>query len=276
MNPTNPLQKYYRQPKIYISLPSKGLYYEEGAFHGDYNNVPIFGMNGMDEIMYKTPDALFTGEATVKVIESCCPFIKDASKMPTLDVDSIVTAIRIATFGELLGIKHTCNNCGTENEFDIDLRTFLEYYSGLTFNNKVQVGELTVTLRPLSYKELTEVNIENFKLQKMLAQVGTMASEQDQQVQVDLVYKNLADVQTQLFINSIESVQVPDGVVDQKEFIIEWVKNSDRALYAAIKKKLEENKETWTMPQSQIKCTSCETEDSVTVNLDQSNFFVTA
>ena len=93
----------------------------------------------------------------------------------------------------------------------------------------------------------------------MLAQVGTMASEQDQQVQVDLVYKNLADVQTQLFINSIESVQVPDGVVDQKEFIIEWVKNSDRALYAAIKKKLEENKETWTMPQSQIKCTNCET-----------------
>ena len=223
MNPTNPLQKYYRQPKIYISLPSKGLYYEEGAFHGDYNNVPIFGMNGMDEIMYKTPDALFTGEATVKVIESCCPFIKDASKMPTLDVDSLVTAIRIATFGELLGIRHTCNNCGTENEFDIDLRTFLEYYSGLTFDNKIQVGELIVTLRPLSYKELTEINIENFKLQKMLAQVSTMTDEQDQQVQVDLVYKNLADVQTQLFINSIDSVQVPDGIVNEKEFIIEAI-----------------------------------------------------
>ena len=110
----------------------------------------------------------------------------------------------------------------------------------------------------------------------MLAQVSNMESEQDQQVQIDLVYKNLADVQTQLFINSIESVQVPDGIVDEKEFIIEWVKNSDRALYAAIKKKLEENKEKWTIPQSKIKCTNCETEDSVTVNLDQSNFFVTA
>jgi hypothetical protein len=110
----------------------------------------------------------------------------------------------------------------------------------------------------------------------MLAQVSTMESEQDQQVQVDLVYKNLADVQTQLFINSIDSVQVPDGIVNEKEFIVEWVKNSDRALYAAIKKKLEENKEKWTMPKSQIKCATCGTEDSVTVNLDQSNFFVTA
>jgi hypothetical protein len=47
-------------------------------------------------------------------------------------------------------------------------------------------------------------------------------------------------------------------------------------LYAAIKKKLEENKEKWQLPRTKIKCDSCGTEDSVAVNLDQSNFFVTA
>ena len=274
MNPTNPLQRYYRQPKIYISLPSKGLYYDEGAFHGDYNNVPIFGMNGMDEIMYKTPDALFTGEATTKVIESCCPFIKDASRMPTLDVDSIVTAIRIATFGEMLTVNHSCPNCANEDSFEIDLKVFLDYFSSLTFDNKIQVGDLLVTLKPLSYQELTEVNIENFKLQKMLRQVQDMANEEDQQKQVDLVYKNLADIQTQLFIKSIESVQIPEGVVDQVDFISDWVKNSDRILYEKIKEKLESNKNKWQTPPQPVKCSACGTEDTVTVNLDQSNFFV--
>ena len=92
MNPNNPLQKYFRQPKVFISLPSKGLFYPEGALQGDHNNAPIFGMTGMDEIIFKTPDALFNGEATVKVVESCCPYIKDAKDMPSIDVDALLVA----------------------------------------------------------------------------------------------------------------------------------------------------------------------------------------
>ena len=78
MSNSNPLQQFFRQPKIYISLPSKGVYYPPGVFQGDYSNVPIMSMTGMDEIIMKTPDALFNGEAAYKVIESCCPFIKNA------------------------------------------------------------------------------------------------------------------------------------------------------------------------------------------------------
>ncbi len=31
MNPANPLQKFFRQPKIYVTLPSKGLFYAKEA-----------------------------------------------------------------------------------------------------------------------------------------------------------------------------------------------------------------------------------------------------
>lgn len=95
MSQTNPLQKYYRQPKLFLSLPSKGLYYEQGNLKGDYTNMPIFGMTGMDEIIFKTPDALFNGEASSKVIESCCPYISDARTMPSIDVDAVLVAIQI-------------------------------------------------------------------------------------------------------------------------------------------------------------------------------------
>ena len=45
MQQVNPLQKYFRQPKIYVQLPSKGLYYPPGTLAGDYTNVPVFAMN---------------------------------------------------------------------------------------------------------------------------------------------------------------------------------------------------------------------------------------
>jgi hypothetical protein len=276
LNPPNPLQRYFRQPKVYISLPSKGLYYPEGAFHGDYNNVPVFAMNGMDEILYKTPDALFSGEATIKVIESCCPYVKDASNMPTLDVDALIIAIRIATFGEKMSVKHTCGNCGTENDYDVDLRTLLEYFNSLAFENKIQIGDLTVTIRPLTYNELTQINIENFKMQKMLVQLNLVENEEEKQRQIDAVYKKLAELQTDLFINSIESVQIPEGIVDEKDWIAEWVKNSERELYAKIKEKLEANKKEWEVPKQKVTCGNCGTEDSFEITLDQANFFVRA
>ena len=49
----NPLQKYYRQPKIYLDLPSKGNFYPKGAIEGDPSKLPVFGMTAMDEIMFK-------------------------------------------------------------------------------------------------------------------------------------------------------------------------------------------------------------------------------
>ena len=55
------LEKYKRQPKIYVDFPSKGLYYNGDIVQDQqYTEIPVFGMNTMDEIMLKTPDALFS------------------------------------------------------------------------------------------------------------------------------------------------------------------------------------------------------------------------
>ncbi len=169
MNPANPLQKFFRQPKIYVTLPSKGLFYEPGAFIGDYNNVPVFAMTGMDEIVYKTPDALYSGEATAKVIESCCPFVKNAKVMPSIDIDALIIAIRIATFGDKLSVSQKCTACETENDYDIDLKGMLDYFNNLKFINTVVINDsLTIKIRPLQYDEMSYFSIENFKLQKDL------------------------------------------------------------------------------------------------------------
>lgn len=269
----NPLQKYFRQPKIYISLPSKGLYYPPNVLQGDYNNVPIFAMTGMDEIIMKTPDALFNGEATVKVIESCCPYIKDASLMPSIDVDSILIAIKIATFGDDLTIERTCSSCGASNTYDFGLSKFLDLLKNSMFNDEVKISdEIVVKLRPVNYKALTTLAIENFKLQKHLYQVIDLP-EDESKPHIEEIYKNLANLELSLFLDSIESVNAGGVVVTDKKDIEEWLKNSDREVSNTIKKELEKNKEKWEIPAQKVLCTECNAENDVNIILDQSNFF---
>lgn len=270
----NPLQKYFRQPKIFISLPSKGLFYPPGTLVGDYTSVPIFAMTGMDEIIMKTPDALFSGEATIKLIESCCPYIKDAHYVPSLDIDALLISIRIATFGETMSITTKCKNCEHENDYDINLPTVLDHLTQKTFANTIEIGGLIITLRPLSYKEMSEFNIENFKLQKMLFQLNQETeSEENKQKTVDSIYLTLAEIQRKLLLSSIESIKTPETVVTEKEFIEEWLANTVKDSYNTIKEHLEKNKKEWTIPPSEIQCAECGHKDTVEISLDQSNFF---
>jgi hypothetical protein len=119
--------------------------------------------------------------------------------------------------------------------------------------------------------------MENYKLQKMLYQLSTAESagddEQMKQVQDD-IYKRISEMQIELFLTSIENVQIGNDTVDDPVMIDEWLKNSDREFFKRIKDKLESNKAQWDMPKQNIKCSNCGHESKVEVTLDQSNFFV--
>ena len=272
----NPLQKYYRQPKVYVALPSKGVYYPEGSLQGDSSNIPIFGMTGMDEIIMKTPDALFNGDATVKVVQSCCPYIKDAWKMPSTDVDALLVAIRIATYGSEMDMSHVCPNCQTVNDLSINLSSVLEYYSSLTFDGKIEIDDLVITIRPLRYEEITKFNMENYRLQKTLMQLGQAESagndEESSKLQ-DEIYRRISEIQVELFIISIENVQMPEAIVDDEALITDWLKNSDRDFFKKIKDKLETNKKVWDMPEQKVVCSNCSHESSAVITMDQVSFF---
>lgn len=271
---TNPLQKYFRQPKLFISLPSKGTFYPDGVLQGDPNNTPIFAMTGMDEILMKTPDALFNGESTVKVIESCCPYIKDAKQIPSLDIDALLVAIRIATFGDKMSVNHVCPNCGADNDFEIDLTTIVDHYNNARYDSTVEVGGLLINLRPLTYNELTVLSLENFQLQKMLAQIDSSGIEEDEKTKLmDQIYDGIAETQAKVMKLSIDSIKTDEVLVTDREHINEWIRNSNIEDYKIIKSKLEANKSIWDMPKQTVKCGDCGTDDVISVTMDQSSFF---
>jgi hypothetical protein len=259
---------------LYIPLPSKGLYYPPGVLTGDYNNVPVFAMTGMDEIIMKTPDALFSGEATGQVIKSCVPYISDPSKVPSIDIDALIVAIRIATYGENLTVERNCVHCGSENQYDIPINYIIEYFNSQKFNNTIKINdEITLKIRPLAFEDSNLLAIDNFKIQKKLQQIPDVAEDQ-QQAFIDEIYKDLAELQLSLFMHTIESVKIPDAEIDDQAMILDWLKNSDRDLFAQIKETLEKNRDIWNIPPQQVQCGSCQQPNKIDLILDQATFFV--
>lgn len=272
----NPLQQYFRQPKIYISLPSHGAYNKPGSLDGDVNHMPVFGMTGMDEILMKTPDALLSGESITKIITSCCPGIKDANDVNNLDIELILTAIRIATYGNKLTVSQVCPKCSTENEYELDLNKLIDHYASCNYDNKVVLQDLIVMIRPLTYAQSTAFSLRNFQLQQKLKQVLELEENEERKSLLTDIFNDLAILQNDVFVAGIESVDTGNTVVTERSFITEWIENCDSKVIDDIKHQIQQNQSTWAAPAHAVICENCGEESAVTVDLDQASFFENA
>ena len=139
----NPLKQFFRQPAIYLRLPSEGRHWPNGSLNmPDNKELPVFPMTAIDEITYRTPDAVFNGQAVVNVIQSCVPNIKDAWVVPGVDLNAVLIGIRIASYGHEMEINTKCPNCGHESEFSVDLRMVLDQIKEPDYNKTIRHGEI--------------------------------------------------------------------------------------------------------------------------------------
>ena len=270
----NPLAKHFRQPKIYLSLPSLGKFYPEGSLIGDPSGLPVFGMTAMDEIMLKTPDGLFSGESVVQVIKSCIPDIVDPWSMPTIDLDSILIAIRIATYGGKMPMTYKCKKCKEENHIDLDLSSTLDYYTSLTYEDYVYLDPLKINLRPLTYKEQTEAAKRQYEYERLLTRSYSDMPEEEKNKTVTEILKQLSELTASTYKKCIDSVEADDTLVDNEEQIAEWIQNSDALFFETVKGQLEKLSKEWRLQDQKSVCGACETENTVNINLDYSSFFV--
>lgn len=272
----NPLQQYFRQPKIYIAIPSKGAFCNPGVIQGDVANIPVYGMTGMDEIIIKTPDALLNGEAVVKIVESCVPSIKNAWGISNLDLDAILAGIRIATYGNDIQVTHKCTHCGHINDYELDLAKLIEHFAHVKYDNTVVLKDVVIKIKPLTYKQVTEFSLRNFQLQQQLKQANTMENEAEKKDMLAKLYNEFAILQSDVYAAGIESVHAGNTVVEERAYIDEWLANTETVVFDKIRDKIDENKDAWQTPSQSVVCQECDQENDLNIDLDYSTFFVTA
>lgn len=241
----NPLTSFYRAPKLYAKLPSLGQYYSADIVEMPENGeLPIFAMTAKDELLMKNPDALLNGEAVVQVIKSCVPNVKNASKMLSADVDTLLVAIQGATFGDDLEVTGTCDKCSSEARGIASVERALETMQVLEEEYEVAHSGLIILVKPFSYTSTIKAGITNFQSTRSLQNLGEI---EDDDARLKLFNENfvkVAELNFDLVLDSINTIsgKNEDGefVVDDKIQIAEFLNNVDSSVGKAVEEKITE------------------------------------
>lgn len=279
-NPVNnPLFKHFRQPAIYLKLPSGGRYYPDGAIDlpvtGD---IPVYPMTVKDELTLKTPDALMNGQGIVDMVKSCCPNIKDPWMIPTIDLDPIFIAIRLASYGHGMDIITTCPHCKTKNEYTIDLRRILDGAKGSGFENPVKIDGLTFKFKPQQYKHVNNANLITFEEQRLVDSIinNTSLSDEQKKAQFDISFEKITKMNVDTVVSSIEHITIDDGtVVSDPAQIVEYLNECSRKTYNDIRESVLKAINSNKLDDLELTCDNpeCGKEYKSELSFDQANFF---
>ena len=274
---SNPLQRYMRQPAIYIKLPSNGLYYPPGSIDLPQNKeIPVMPMSTRDEITVNTPDALMNGQGVVDMIHSCCPNIKNAWAVPATDLDTILIGIRIASYGETMDYTSTCPKCDNADNYEIDLRNFMDMTVDTAIYSKpFDYKGMKVFVQPIDYETINKQNLEQFEQQRLVAMVNNAdLTAEDKQRRFAEIFTTMTNYTVASIVGSIEKIVTPEGVIVQNQAqISDFVKNSERQFYEALKKYMDEIAKAIPSKNVTTTCAECKDKYETPFTFDQANFF---
>ena len=280
----NPLGSFMRQPKIYIRLPSRGEFWPEGSLDmTETGDFPVYSMTAKDEILLKIPDALMNGQAVVDVIQHCIPNIKNAWNTPSIDLDIILIAIRLATYGEQMTTPLSFGE-DLEMDYSIDLRIVMDtLMNQIIWESAIPLLEnLTVFVKPISYKQVTESALQAFETQKIMQIANDDKMSEDEKIRLFREsFKKLTDSTVGTIGASIFKIDTDQISTDNPMFIKEFVDNVDKEIFDKIQNHLEKLRDRNSIKPIKVQVTDemkakGVTGDTIEVPLtfDPSTFFV--
>lgn len=282
-SPANPLSMFMRQPKIYIRLPSGGQYWTPGSLEmTESGEFPVYSMTAKDELMLKVPDALMNGQAIVDVIQHCIPNIKNAWNTPNIDLDVLLIAIRIATYGEIMTTPVKFGN-DLEMEYQLDLRVLMDtLMNQISWDPVIPVAdELTVFVKPLTYKQVSSAALQTFETQKIMQVVNDDKVSEEQKIKLfQESFKKLSDTTIETISNSIDRIDSSNGSTNDLNHIKEFVSNIDKDMFNIIEKHIKSLQESNTIKPMIVNVTDEMRENGATgssveipITFDPSTFF---
>jgi len=273
----NPLIAAYKKPAVFVSLPSGGRWYDPKPKLSVDNELAVYPMSARDELITKTPDALFNGEATVSLLESCCPDIDNPRQVPVSDLYVLMIAIRQASYGNKFDVDMKCPKCNMLNQLAIDSARLLASVKEVSTDDIIKLENgFKIKAKPYNLEDRTLLQLQNIKQQKMLRSLGDEnISDEQRAKQFGETFVSLASLTVQLIANCIVSVQTPDSTdsITDLTTILEWLQNISKKDYDLIKDTVEELSDPGVDTKFSAKCQDCQHEWETDIELDLANFF---
>lgn len=274
----NPLSKHFRQPAIYISLPSRGQFWEPNSLEiPESNEVAVYPMTTKDEITLRTPDALMNGQGVVEVIQSCIPSIKNAWKMPSVDTDVTLIALRIASYGHQMDFEGTCPKCKEEHTYGMDLRNLLGAIKCPDYNQLMDLQAVNIKFKPQSYLQTTQIGQAQFELQRYEKMINQL-DDDDLAEKTKLAgqqVRRLNELAIDVLCNSTDYIIDVESQtkIDRKDYIKEFYNNIDTKVIQEINNWLGDLMKDSVAKMQKVNCQGCGEEIELQIMFDYTNFF---
>lgn len=277
---SNPLARYYRIPGLHVRLPTNGVFMPPGSIEftaaGD---LPVLPMAAKDELLLKSPDALMSGYALEKLLESCVPSIHAPRLVATQDLDVLLLAIRAATYGDVMKLDATCPQCATVAAIKCDLPALLATMVAVDPNTAVRLSdEVMAFVRPYNLGNATVLALASYEEARKLQAV------EDQEPKASIMDRNKAIMGSMERINKLNldmladcilRIVVPGSEVVERAAIFDFVANVPKPWIEMIDTKLRAINQQGIDKTLHVVCDNpaCAHEWSTEVEFNPSTFF---
>lgn len=270
----NPLKQYFRRPAVYLKLPSEGKYYKPGIVNiPETGELPVFPMTAIDEITSKTPDALYNGNAVAEIVKSCVPDIIDPFGINNVDMDAILIAIKSATSGNEVEIESQCPSCENVSNYGVNLLGVLQRMKAPDYDEVLNLGELKIKFKPITYKNMNEASLGQFNVQKTFIEIEKIQDPTEKNNKSQEVLKTITQLTMKILSKAIDHIQTPGTIVENTEFILDFLQNCDKNTYIAIRDYNAELKSKTEIQPLDMQCMNCKHEYKQMFTLNASDFF---
>ena len=178
-------------PTTSVALTTGARWYRDGVLAEgvDPKDVEVGILGILAEQNYRDPWLMLSGESIPRLLESVCPSIVDSSELAEVDLDAILLAARMVSFGPTIKLTHLCPEplpkpeegseekteaeteekseeessgvCAHENNLQIDINEHILRYDIISdeivdekMTYKLKRVEQIAHLRPLPYKRV--------------------------------------------------------------------------------------------------------------------------
>ena len=248
------LKNYSRQPKIYLKLPSEGRFYSQNPTEkSGSGELPVLSMTAKDELIMRTPDALMNGESIYACVKNCIPMIDDPWEIPLIDLDAVLVAIRIATYGEKMTVK-VPNVEDEELDVEIDLVNILDSFRGKVWDPIIKFNDLKLHSAPLKFKDQNLYEQQNFETNQFIAMMrdNTKPLEERKQ-EMSKVFDAISETNIDLVTNQIKAIELPDGNIEYNNIAIKEFLNSLPVKdFEIVRSALTERRKLFELPKTNV------------------------
>jgi len=256
----NPLLARVHMPGSTFKLPSGGIFYTDNELDASVvdGEVHIHPMTAFDEVLLKTPDLLFSGEAVEQIFKRCIPQIMKPKELFSKDIDFLMVCLRKITYGDTFQLiyTHDCKDAKSQ-EYSISIDYFINNTKRI---DPTTIGKMYTTKLPND--QVIKMHPPRFKdVIKMMQSYDPSA--------------NLTpEEETASIVDTIMSVISSVDNIDNKDMIKEWLTTISAGWMTKLSEAIEKTSDWGPDFVYETKCKDCGKKMKVTAPINPLSYFM--